>query len=53
MNKYILENAAIYVNAYRDNFARNNRNLDAIAMKTLRERVSSMFGPVYAAILVR
>lgn len=49
MNKYILEDAAIYVNAYRSRCERQGYVLDKA---TLRSRVASMFGDIYAAILV-
>jgi hypothetical protein len=45
MNAHILENAAIYVNAYRANGRGNEADL--------RKHVARLFGAVYAAILIK
>lgn len=44
MNEHILENAAIYANAYRARGGDENM---------LRKHIASKFGAVYAAILCR
>ncbi|CDZ55086.1 hypothetical protein [Neorhizobium galegae] len=49
MNPHILENAATYVNAYRNGMSRRGVTADAA---TLRGHVVRLFGAVYAAILV-
>jgi hypothetical protein len=48
MNPHILENAAIYVNAYRNRIG----VMDSAARATLRNHVTRLFGATYAAILV-
>jgi hypothetical protein len=49
MNPYILEDAAVYVNAYR---AGCEKRGVACNPTVLRGHVSRLFGAVYAAILV-
>lgn len=52
MNPHILENAAIYVNSYRNAMARRGIVMDHAETFTLRDRVTRSFGATYAAILV-
>jgi hypothetical protein len=51
MNAHILENAAIFANAYRTSYERRYGRFDAVALTTLRGRIASQFGAVYAVIL--
>lgn len=53
MNPHILENAAIFANAYRSSYERRYGHFDTAALATLRDRISSQFGAVYATILAR
>jgi hypothetical protein len=48
MNSHILENAAVYANAYR-----SNTKYGPHCEKTLRNHIATRFGAVYAAILCR
>jgi hypothetical protein len=50
MNEYILESAAVYVNAYRNSIHYIN---DKKSNDTLRKHVAKKFGAVYAAILIQ
>jgi hypothetical protein len=50
MNAHILENAAIYANAYRSNFERKGMTVDKV---TLRGHITRLFGATYAAVLVQ
>jgi hypothetical protein len=50
MNEYILESAAIYVNAYRNSLHYID---DKKSNDTLRNHVAKKFGAVYAAILIK
>ncbi len=49
MNPHILENAAIYANAYRSRMERNGMAVDK---GTLRDHITRLFGATYAAVLV-
>lgn len=49
MNVHILENAAVYVNAYRSRMERNGASINK---SELRSHVTRLFGAVYAAVLV-
>jgi len=48
MNKYTLESAAIYANAYR-----NSTKYGKPCEVTLRGHIASKFGAIYAAIICR